>query len=220
MEMNVLLVLLQDIAVAKLFMKLYSYVVARDYGFAPNPFFRYCTLATCKPNIRRTAQIGDMIIGTGSLNYKIKGKLVFVMKVQEILNFDTYWEDLRFSIKRPSLTKSLKHAFGDNIYHRDHITGKWVQNNSHHSYEDGVPNNNNIKNDTKTNRVLISSDFSYWGGSGPQIPSGFRDWDGFDICANRNHKCNFPIALKNGFIKWYRSIEQTGFLSAPKEFCA
>ena len=47
-------------------MKLFSYVVARDYGFAPNPFFSTCTLATCKPKIRRTASVGDWIIGTGS----------------------------------------------------------------------------------------------------------------------------------------------------------
>src|SRR5262245_31415483 len=44
--------------------RLYSYVVARDYGFAPNPFYGFCTLATCKPDIRRTADIGDWIVGT------------------------------------------------------------------------------------------------------------------------------------------------------------
>lgn len=40
-------------------MKLFSYVVAREYGFAPNPFFGWCTLATCKPKIRVTAEVGD-----------------------------------------------------------------------------------------------------------------------------------------------------------------
>ena len=47
-------------------MTIYSYVVARDYGFAPNPFYGCCTLATCKPIIRRMAQVGDWVIGTGS----------------------------------------------------------------------------------------------------------------------------------------------------------
>lgn len=37
--------------------------VARDYGFAPNPFFGVCTLATCKPRIRSVAQIGDWVVG-------------------------------------------------------------------------------------------------------------------------------------------------------------
>ena len=34
-------------------MKLYSYIVARDFGFAPNPFYGFCTLATCKPKIAK-----------------------------------------------------------------------------------------------------------------------------------------------------------------------
>jgi len=36
-------------------MKVYSYIVAYDSGFAPNPFHGICTLACCKPTIRRTA---------------------------------------------------------------------------------------------------------------------------------------------------------------------
>ena len=46
-------------------MKLYSYVMIYDTGFAPNPFWGYCTLATCKPGIRRPAEQGDWIIGSG-----------------------------------------------------------------------------------------------------------------------------------------------------------
>jgi len=41
---------------------LYSYVVRYDSGFAPNPFGGYCTLATCKPEIRKTAQLGDWLV--------------------------------------------------------------------------------------------------------------------------------------------------------------
>ena len=37
---------------------LYSYVITRDYGFAPNPFGGICTLATCKPGIRNHAKVG------------------------------------------------------------------------------------------------------------------------------------------------------------------
>ena len=39
--------------------KLYSYIVAVDSGFAPNPFHGFCTIATCKPRIRKTAEIGE-----------------------------------------------------------------------------------------------------------------------------------------------------------------
>ena len=64
-------------------MRLYSYIVARDYGFAPNPFYGVCTLATCKPAIRGKAEIGDWVIGTGSKVDQRDGHLVFVMRVTE-----------------------------------------------------------------------------------------------------------------------------------------
>jgi hypothetical protein len=54
-------------------MTLYSYVVAHDFGFAPNPFDGLCTLATCKPDIRKKAAVGDYIVGTGCAKRKRQG---------------------------------------------------------------------------------------------------------------------------------------------------
>ncbi|MFC0668681.1 hypothetical protein ACFSKY_14665 [Azotobacter chroococcum] len=98
-------------------MKLYSYVVARDFGFAPNPFFGFCTLATCKPKIRKHASVGDWVVGTGAKStYDYKGRLIYAMQVSEVLSFDEYWNDARFILKRPNLKGSLKVMYGDNIY--------------------------------------------------------------------------------------------------------
>jgi Nucleotide modification associated domain 2 len=44
-------------------MKLSAYIVRVDSGFAPNPFGHHCTLACCKPTIRRKAEPGDIIVG-------------------------------------------------------------------------------------------------------------------------------------------------------------
>ena len=84
-------------------MKLYSYVVATDCGFAPNPFYDFCTLATCKPDIRERATVGDWVIGTGSgaKEKQRNGYLVFAMRVTETMSFDEYWKDIRFCNKRP-----------------------------------------------------------------------------------------------------------------------
>jgi len=199
-------------------MKLYSYVVARDYGFAPNPFYGTCTLATCKPSIRRTAQVNDWIVGTGSKHYGLQGRIVYVMVVAETLTYDEYWENLRFLVKRPNIRGSLKQAYGDNIYHHDPEGGRWIQENSHHSLDDGSPNEANIRHDTKANRVLLATDFTYWGGHGPSIPSRFRDHQGFDVCCGRGHKCNFPEDLVDSFGDWVRSLGENGFAGAPKEF--
>ena len=39
-------------------MKLSAYIVSTDAGLAPNPFWGVCTLAVCKPRIRRFAEVG------------------------------------------------------------------------------------------------------------------------------------------------------------------
>ena len=198
-------------------MRLFSYVVARDYGFAPNPFVGVCTLATCKPNIRRIASVGDWIIGTGSRKQNRRGFLVYAMRVTETMTFDEYWKDDRFQRKIPNLRGSKKQAFGDNIYFKKDAV-RWHQLDSHHSYRGGVPNPYNILNDTQTDRVLLSTDFTYWGGSGPEIPSELRDYDGFDICALRNHKSRFPDDMIAWFVDWFRSLDACGYLGPPLDW--
>ena len=198
-------------------MRLYSYVVARDFGFAPNPFHGFCTLATCKPGIRAHAQIGDWVIGTGSSANELSGRLVFAMRVSETRSFDEYWGDRRFGDKRPNLFGSRMQAYGDNVYHRDE-DGGWQQENSHHSLSDGSPNVLNIVHDTQTDRVLISDDFTYWGAAGPEIPARFRGWNGFDVCAVRGHKCRFPTDLIDAFVAWLGTVWGPGYLGRPVEW--
>lgn len=78
--------------------RLFSYVVAHDRDFAPNPFFGYCTPACCKPAIRRTATKGDRVVG---LTPKAKGsRIVYVMGVTEKLSFDEYGRGKRFRTRR------------------------------------------------------------------------------------------------------------------------
>lgn len=199
-------------------MKLYSYVVARDYGFAPNPFFGVCTLGTCKPRIRSVAQVGDWVLGTGSAERGLRGRAVYAMRVTETMSYNQYWQDPRFRCKRPNLCGSKKQAFGDNIYHRNNLHEEWQQENSHHSLESGEPNPANIANDTQTDKVLISTDFVYWGGSGPALPQKFRNYSGIDLCANRNHKSNFPVGLEKEFIDWIHSFGQTGYVGVPNDW--
>lgn len=200
-------------------MKLYSYVVARDYGFAPNPFYGVCTLATCKPSIRKSVQIRDWVVGTGSKRYGLDGRLVYAMKVAETLTYDQYWNDLRFIQKKPNLRGSRKQAYGDNIYHRDSKTVRWVQANSHHSRRDGSPNCDNIKHDTQSPRVLVGTEFAYWGGGGPRIPARFRNWAGVDVCCvGQGHKCNFPENFVHAFLTWIHSLNASGYVGRPKEF--
>lgn len=200
-------------------MKLYSYIVARDFGFAPNPFYGTCTLSTCKPKIRAKAKPIDWIIGTGSKRFSLDGHAVYAMQVSETLSYDEYWSDARFARKRPNLRGSLKQAYGDNIYHRDPDTGDWIQEDSHHSHEDGSPNQGNVERDTQSDTMLIGEEFYYWGASGPAIPAEFRHYDGYDVChSGPGHKCNFPQVLVESFINWVRLRGDRGYVGEPVEF--
>ncbi len=133
------------------------------------------------------------------------------------MTFTEYWFDPRFYRKRPNLRGSIKQAFGDNVYYRDDANN-WHQQDSHHSYKDGIPNPHNIKNDTQTDRVLVGSEYAYWGGAGPQINGGFRNYKGHDICAGRNQKSNFPQGLVDDFVQWSRSRGALGYLGDPLDW--
>jgi len=193
-------------------------VVTRDYGFAPNPFYGFCTLATCKPKIRKTAEVGDWVIGTGSKTRGREGHIVHAMRVTEAIQFDEYWKDPRFQEKRPNMRGSKKQAFGDNIYHRDEDTGLWRQEDSHHSYPDGTPNELNVANDTQADRVLISDSYVYWGGSGPALPERFRNFEGVDLCGRRGHKNAFPDEMIEELIAWLRLRGEKGYCGTPLDW--
>ena len=198
---------------------LHSYIVARDFGFAPNPYFGYCTLATCKPRIRAAAKVGDWVLGTGArTKYGMAGRIVYLMRVDEALTFNEYWEDDRFQVKKPLPNGSLKQLYGDNIYHQG-TDGAWVQSFSHHSLPNGDPNLENLVSDTHVDRVLISEDFVYFGKDAPRISDRFRRLsDGRDICCDRQGHKRFDERVACDFVDWARQSFDWGVIGEPLEF--
>lgn len=193
-------------------MKILSYVVRRDYGFAPNPFFDWCTLATCKPKVRKTADVGDWVLGLGSAQNDLSGHIVFLMKVEEAFTFDTYWKDPRFREKRPNLRSSLKHAFGDNIYHHGR-GGQWKQEPSHHSNSDGTLFKGNVDNDTQTDRVLASRTFCYWGELAPKVPKFLEP-----ALIVRGHRKVIEPGIFRKLENWFVKRPTKGYLGPPAEW--
>lgn len=193
-------------------MRLFSYTVVRDYGFAPNPFGGCCTLATCKPEIRHRAVPGDWIIGTGSKRAGLKGRLLFAMRVNEKCNFDEYWNNPRFATKKPVFNSSLKHCFGDNVYHHDAGTGDWLQEDSHHSLEGGGINWQNLNRDTRRPFVLISDYYWYFGSRHVAIPNEWVE----AVCHNYVGQRTIEGPVATGFINWLEL--QPRVKGAPLEF--
>lgn len=201
--------------------QLFSYVVRYDSGFAPNPFYGYATLATCKPLIRKVAMPGNWIVGTGS---SAKGvdrgtRLVHAMKISEVTDFRSYWNDTRFLRKRPVMRGSRKQCCGDNIYQRAADDSHWLQLDSYHSGPNGTPRPDHIARDTGTDRILISNDFYYFGGEGPEIPANFRDPARYDICRKvRQRKRQKDGDWIAEFVAWLRTFGDPGYHGRPLDW--
>ena len=191
--------------------RLFVYVVVHDTGFAPNPFFGYCTLATCKPGIRGSAEEGDWVAGVGSVQRGQEGKLVYAMRVTEAMDFDEYWVDPRFALKRPSRDGDAQQRCGDNIYHWDPETGVWIQEPGYHCNDD-------VRRDTSAPRVLIGEEFAYFGANAVDIPSRFRPWRGVDYFSRiRGYRCKLPEDLRDAFVAWLEelTVETGGLAGTP-----
>ena len=86
-------------------MKIYSYVVEHDRGYAPFADEKCCTLVNCKyakkdkpKNIVELADVGDWIIGTGGANRQRSTgprTLVFVMQVTKKCSLVDYKKKFR-----------------------------------------------------------------------------------------------------------------------------
>jgi hypothetical protein len=192
----------------------YSYKIEHDFGLAPNPFGEYCTLAVCKSDIRKNKKlkIGDWIFGTGSVKLKNLNHLIYAMQVDEKITMQSYWEDPRFHYKKPVINGSMVQMYGDNFYHKDPSTGEWIQENSAHSLEGGIVNEEHLKTDTGGEFVLISTHFYYFGDSALKIPEQF-----LDICnQGRNIKSNgINTEIADSFLSWLEKNHQPGIIGDP-----
>lgn len=165
-------------------MRLFSYIVSHDTGFAPNPFWGYCTLATCKPNIRKTAEVGDYIVGLTPK--RLNNRVVYAMRVDEVLDIASYFRDHRFKCKQPRMD-AVKAIYrrGDNIY-EPQGDDRFHQLKSAHFGECGEDKKLKEK-DLKGKNVLISKHFTYFGQDGPELPHKLDS-----LKVGRAHKCHFP----------------------------
>ena len=194
-------------------MKFYSYKLDHDYGLAPNPFGKYCTLAVCKPSIRSNSKLqrGDWVIGTGSVRMKKLHHLIYTMQVDEILSFEKYWKDDRFQYKKPVINGSLVQMYGDNFYHKD-SSDNWVQEKSAHSIIDKEKHKNN---DLSGEHVLISTKFYYLGENSVLIPDKLQG-----VCCEARDMMYKSISdeLGKDFLKWVQDNFDMGINGDPTDW--
>jgi len=135
-------------------MRLYSYIVAVDDGFAPCPMPGLCSLACCKPMIRRLARQGDWVMGTMPKE-RGEGRLVYLMQVGRVLSFADYYRDQKLRRRRDCIYRPLK------------CGGFRQKGNPWHGHS-------NIKKDLSGKNVLLAKRFVYFGENAQPVPPAFR----------------------------------------------
>jgi len=196
--------------------KFLFYKMTYDTGFAPNPYGEYLTLATCTPNHIRGKMsfgIGDWIVGVESKTLAQKRKkagchpkvdqcLIYVAKVDEILDLDKYFNDPRFEYKKTKpKSRIYSERRGDNVYYIDSGMWKWIRGHDHDSgsapffrvgslgrlLKSGKARRiyGPILQDIIGNRVFISRHFLYFGDAGVEFDKRFLS------CVPRNRSIKY-----------------------------
>ncbi len=187
-------------------MKICSYVVKTDAGLAPNPFWGYCSLALCTPNHQRARLFrGDWIVGNSSASNG--QRLVYAMRVDEILDFNFYFRDPRFKQKRPKPQGTLEEQAGDNFYCRKNGIWKRLPSRFHNDqsffYKD-------LGKDLSGRPVFIGQHYYYFGDKRIAFPERFEE-----IVRGKQgiQYTEGPLAVE--FIKWLEGNHRSGLIGKP-----
>ncbi len=184
-------------------MKACTYIVTKDSGLAPNPFWGWCTLALCTPNHMGIKKLkkGDWVFGF--LSKARNNKLLYAMELYETIDFNDYYNTKTFSKKIPDLKGSWKERCGDNIYFKN-SKGGWEQVET--IYHKGM-----LEKDTKHPRVFISRNYYYFGDKSVSTPSCFhsliRERQGVGYKDNQE--------MLKAFINWLDKNYPKGILGDP-----
>ena len=184
-------------------MRLFSYCIPVDDGAAPNPYYGICTLAICKPVIRRVAEVGDWVAGVGSVNVKgidYSNKLVYAMKVTRKMSLSEYDEYCSNNLqgKIPDIYASeYSKKVGDCIYD--------FQADPNGRKRLGVHKLENRKTDLSGQYALMSNHFYYFGDNAVDIPESLISV----VKQGQGHKSNANEPIKEAFISWIESLDFT-----------
>lgn len=200
----------------------FSYIIPWDSGKAPNPWWGTCTLAVCKPVIRRTARPGDLIIGLSPRDLGLGNELVYAMYVAEVMTLLDYFSDPEYAVKKPNFSSDDTRLWmGDNIYEQS--DGNVIQHVSAHNVSgrsaDELAEKQRV--DLSGINVLISSLFWYFGKESRQLDPqldflrvgrghrcfGLREILQFEMISGLNNLDPGIHGKPNGFDKQVKQLE-------------
>jgi hypothetical protein len=158
-----------------------------------------CSLAICKPGIRRVAVKDDWVAGLGSKRSPsgdLSLHLVYAMHVEDVLTLKEYDQHAptEWPHKIPDVTSpDLWERLGDCIY--DFSEGAPLQRPSVHGLI-------NVETDLNGENVLISHDFYYLGRSAIKLPDDLHG-----IChQSQEHRSDSNAPYFKKFVSWLRGL--------------
>ena len=183
-----------------------TYIVKNDSGLAPNPFWRYCTLAVCTPNHMGVTPRGDEFWIAGFSGKEYGNKLVYAMRVDEFMGFNQYYDDPRFAKKKPNIRGTWRQIPGDNMYYLD-ASGNWKQHKTiYHTKTD------EIAQDLKYPMVFMSKYYFYFGEKAVPVPQF-----GSLIHKRQGVKCDYDETDVVQFTDWLHKKFSIGIKGFPRD---
>ncbi|MCC5651038.1 hypothetical protein LC609_14570 [Nostoc sp. XA013] len=187
-------------------MRLFSYCLRFDSGAAPNPFWELCTLAICKPDIRRVTNIGDWVLGFGSTQLPIGDRdisdcIVYAMQVTDKMTLQEYDKFCRVHSphKIPKWDSEIfEYRVGDCIY--DYSQGEQPV------LRPSVHDNTNRKGDLRGISVLISQHFYYFGDKPIDLPASL---DGLKLNSRKGYRWKPNQPYVDIFVTWINNLGYT-----------
>lgn len=147
-------------------MRIYFYKLTVDDGGAPCVQDGLLSLAICKPMIRSTARLGDLVFGFAANSLRPDNALLYVARITEKVRCAEYYEREEFARRR------------DCIYERRGDRFTWRRDALYHGPED-VKGDLGRHPDYRKANVLLSNDFRYFGRS-----------------ASADYKSRFPVVAQ------------------------
>ena len=183
-------------------MNIYTYIVPVDDGAAPNPYGGVCTLAICKPNLRKIAKQGDWLVGLDS-----KLQLIYTMKITSVMTmkeYDSYTKE-NLPIKIPNKTsKNIEEQMGDSVYDFS---------NDEIKLRPSVHSRCTKEMDLAGKNVLLSTCFYYFGKETKTLPKELENIVNLDV-----DFIKLTNELENSFLTWLenQNFEKNKIYSTPQ----
>lgn len=172
-----------------------TYILTKDTGLAPNPFWGWCTLSVCTPN-RQGAILGANDWIAGFSPRKDGHRLIYAMKIAERVHLNSYFHDPRFASKKPDLNGDWRQRCGDNFYSQD-SDGRWRQHRNRYHLGTSY-----LSKDTRRPFAFVSQQYWYFGDAALSVPE-----DLLSLIGERGIRTKNSPELVHKFIAWVQQHE-------------